>query len=223
MGVKGGPNIPNWESYNTIFDPSSNILYPGSGFTFTNPLNYTGWTNWTMGEASTNLLAGSGVSKYVQQTSKQQFSQRIVQVGTGNVDKFTFLFVYRAPKTGTDSTIIQWQSNGLSFQHLAAGDIRMIHQNVNFNFSGLGMTDNVWRHYAYTRSGTAATMYINGIGVTTFIGLSANSTSATDTKMFDFPGCDGAIGLCWFNLGQALSSLQISQHFNAMKGRFGIS
>ena len=39
MGVKGGPNIPYWQSFDTILDPSSPILYPGTGFTFTNPFN----------------------------------------------------------------------------------------------------------------------------------------------------------------------------------------
>ena len=38
MGVKGGPNIPNWESFDTMLDPSSIFSYPGTGFTLFNPL-----------------------------------------------------------------------------------------------------------------------------------------------------------------------------------------
>ena len=56
MGVKGGPNIPYWQSFDTILDPSSPILYPGTGFTLTNPFNYSGWSNWTMTD-NTNLVA----------------------------------------------------------------------------------------------------------------------------------------------------------------------
>jgi len=219
MGVKGGPNVPYWETFDTILDPSSNILYPGTGFTFTNPLAISGSSDWTMTD-NTNLIAGSGVSKYVKQTSKQQFSQRIVQTaGTGS-DKYTFFFTYKVAKTGTDSTIIQWNSNNLTYSHSAAGEMTMRHHNVDFTTSGLAMTDDVWRHYAFTRSGTAATMYVNGSLFTTFTGLSGNNSNAVDTKMFDYIGCDGAIGLCWFNFGEALSALQVKQHYDAMKGRF---
>ena len=76
MGVKGGPNIPNWETFNTMLDPSSFISYPGTGLTFTNPLSFPSWSNWTMTN-DTNLIAGSGISKYVKQTSVQQYSQKI--------------------------------------------------------------------------------------------------------------------------------------------------
>ncbi len=222
MGVKGGPNIPYWESFDTILDPSSQILYPGTGFTISNPLKYAGWSDWTMTD-NTNLIAGSGISKYVKQTSKQQFSQRIVQVGNESSSLFSTMFIYRHPQIADWSTIIQWQSNNLIFVVEANGVMTLKHNNVNFTASGFAITDNNWRHFAFTRSGTTATMYINGIGATTFTGLAAVDNSATDTKMFDYQGCDGALGLCWFSMGQALSSLQISQHFNAVKGRFGIT
>ena len=219
MGVKGGPNVPYWESFDTILDPSSDILYPGTGFTFNNPFKFRGYTDWTMTN-NTNLIAGSGVSKYVKQTSKQQFSQRIEQVGNETSDKYTLFFSYKVAQTGTDSTIMQIQSNVLTFGHNAAGQITMRHHNVDFTTSGLGMTDDVWRHYAFTRSGTAATMYVNGSVFTTFTGLSANGTGAGDSKVFDYIGCDGAIGFIWLNIGDALSALQVKQHYDAMKGRF---
>ena len=219
MGVKGGINIPFWERFNTILDPSSNILYSGSGFTFQNPLIYKGASDWTMTD-NTNLIAGSGVSKYVKQTSKQQFSQRIVQTASGSVTAYTLFFSYKVAKTGTDSTIMQIQSNNLTFSHSAAGEVTMRHHNVDFATTGLGMTDDVWRIYAYTRSGTAATMYVNGIGFTTFTGLSANSTTAGDTKVFDYIGCDGSIGFIHLDLGDALSAQNVKSHYDAMKGRF---
>ena len=222
MGVKGGPNIPNWDTFDTMLDPSSKFSYSGTGFTFTNPLNYPAWSNWTMGESTTNMVAGSGISQYVKQTSVQQFSQRIVQVGGESSDKYTFIFIYRQPQAADYRTIMQWQSNNLAFYVLANGEITMKHQNVDYTTSGLAMTDNAWRHYAYSRSGTAATMYVNGSLFTTFTGISANSTSATDTKIFDFPGSDGALGLLWFKMGEADSAMTVKRHYEAVKGRFGI-
>lgn len=222
MGTVTGPGVSWWDSFDTFLDPSSNLLYSGSGFTFSNPGKYKGWSDWTMGGASTNMLAGSGISKYVKQTSKQQFSQRIEQVGSEGSDKFTFIFFYKVAQTGTDSTIIQWQSNQLSFSHSAAGNITMRLQNVDFTTSGLAMTDDRWKHYVFTRSGTAATMYVNSSLFTTFTGLSSQGVSASDTKMFDFPGCDGSIGQVWFNMGEAITATQVTEHYRAFRGRFGL-
>jgi len=221
MGTITGPGVSWWESFNTFLDPSSNLLYSGSGFTFSNPRSFTGWSDWSMTD-NTNLIAGSGISKYVKQTSKNQFQQKIVQTTNVGSDKFTFIFLYKVAKTGTDSTIIQWNSNNLTYLHSAAGEMTMRHHGVDFTTSGLAMTDDVWRHYVYTRSGTAATMYVNGIGFTTFTGLSTNLSNAVDTKMFDYIGCDGAIGQAWFNLGLAITSTQVLQHYRAFRHRFGI-
>ena len=38
MGVKGGPNIPDWDFFDRILDSSSIFSYPGIGIRFTNPL-----------------------------------------------------------------------------------------------------------------------------------------------------------------------------------------
>lgn len=222
MGTITGPGVFWWDEFDTIIDPSSLASYPGSGFILNNPLKFKGFSDWTMGEGTTNLVAGSGISKYVKQTSVQQFSQRITQVGSESSDKFTFIFIYRQPQAADYRTIIQWQSNNLAYYVLANGEITMKHQNVDFTTSGLAMTDNAWRHYVYTRSGTAATMYVNGSLFTTFTGLSASSSSATDTKVFDFPGCDGALGQLWFNVGQTITATQVSQHYRAFRRRFGI-
>jgi hypothetical protein len=224
MGVKGGPNIPNWETFDTMLDPSSIVSYSGTGFTFTNPFKLTGgFSDWTMGEATTNMIAGSGISKYVKQTSVQQFTQKIVQVGNQSSNLFTFIFIYRQPKAADYRTIIQWQSNDLAFFVEANGNMTMKSSNTNYTTSGLAMTDDSWRHYTFTRSGTAATMYINGSLFTTFTGLSASNNSAGDTKMFDFPGCDGAVGLLWFKFGEADSATVVKRHYEALKGRFGIT
>ena len=223
MGTVTGPGVSWWDSFDTILDPSSSLFFSGSGFTLTNPLRFIGgFSDWTMTN-NTNLVAGSGISKYVKQTSKQQFSQRIEQTGNEGSDKYTFIFFYKVAQTGTDSTIIQWNSNNLTYSHNAAGNMTMRHLNVDFATSGLAMTDDRWRHYTFTRSGTAATMYVNGSLFTTFTGLSAGGNNAVDTKMFDFPGCDGSIGQIWFNMGQAITAAQVLQHYRNFRGRFGLT
>ena len=221
MGTITGPGVTWWDTFNTLLDPSSLFSYSGSGFTFNNPLRYKGWSDWTMTN-DTNLVAGSGISKYVKQTSVQQYTQKIVQVGSTSNNKFTCIFIYRQPQAADYRTIVQWQSNDLGFYVEANGNITMKSSNTNYTTSGLAMTDDRWRHYVFTRSGTAATMYVNGSLFTTFTGLSANNNSAGDTKVFDFPGCDGAIGQLWFSMGEAITATQVSQHYRAFRGRFGI-
>ena len=221
MGTITGPGVTWWDTFNTLLDPSSLFSYSGSGFTFNNPLRYKGWSDWTMTN-DTNLVAGSGISKYVKQISVQQYTQKIVQVGSTASNKFTCIFIYRQPQAADYRTIVQWQSNDLGFYVEANGNITMKSSNTNYTTSGLAMTDNSWRHYVFTRSGTAATMYVNGSLFTTFTGLSANNNSAGDTKVFDFPGCDGAIGQLWFSMGEAITAAQVSQHYRAFRGRFGI-
>ena len=221
MGTITGPGVTWWDTFNTLLDPSSLFSYSGSGFTFNNPLRYKGWSDWTMTN-DTNLVAGSGISKYVKQTSVQQYTQKIVQVGSTASNKFTCIFIYRQPQAADYRTIVQWQSNDIGFYVEANGNITMKSSNTNYTTSGLAMTDDRWRHYVFTRSGTAATMYVNGSLFTTFTGLSANNNSAGDTKVFDFPGCDGAIGQLWFSMGEAITATQVSQHYRAFRGRFGI-
>jgi hypothetical protein len=177
MGTITGPGVTWWDTFNTLLDPSSLFSYSGSGFTFNNPLRYKGWTDWTMTD-NTNLVAGSGISKYVKQTSVQQYSQKIVQVGSTSNNKFTCIFIYRQPQAADYRTIVQWQSNDLGFYVEANGNITMKSSNTNYTTSGLAMTDNSWRHYVFTRSGTAATMYVNGSLFTTFTGLSDQDLSA---------------------------------------------
>jgi hypothetical protein len=221
MGTVTGPGVSWWDTFDTLLDPSSVISYTGSGFTFSNPLRYSGFSDWTMTD-NTNLIAGSGISQYVKQTSVQQYTQKIVQTGNQSSNTWTCIFIYRQPQAADYRTIIQWQSNDFGFYVEANGNITMKSSNTNYTTSGLAMTDNSWRHYVFTRSGTAATMYVNGNLFTTFTGLSANQNSAGDTKMFDFPGCDGAIGQLWFNMGQTISAVQVKQHFYAFRNRFGI-
>ena len=221
MGTITGPGVTWWDTFNTLFDPSSLFSYSGSGFTFTNPLRYKGWTDWTMTD-NTNLVAGSGISKYVKQTSRSQFQQKIVQVANTGSDKYTFIMIYRQPSAALYSNIVQWNSNNLIYAGLTNGEIEMKHHGTSFTTSGLAMTDDRWRHYVFTRSGTAATMYVNGSLFTTFTGLSGNQTNALDTKVFDYEGSDGAIGQLWFNMGEAITAAQVSQHYRAFRGRFGI-
>lgn len=224
MGVKGGPNIPNWDTFDTMLDPSSIVSYSGTGFTLTNPLRQNaGASDWTMTN-DTNLVAGTGISKYVQQIGRQQFSQRITQTMSKQSTIYSFYMVYRVSYTADYSVAIQWNSfQGTSIGNNNNGTLYFSYNGTSYNASGMAITDGAWRHIAYILSGTACTVYINGDFAQTLSGWSTVTTGASDTKMFDYPGSSGAIGLLWFKLGQADSATLVKRHYEAVKGRFGIT
>ena len=223
MGTVSGPNLPNWQTFDTMLDPSSIISYPGTGFTFINPLfQNAGASDWTMTN-NTNLIAGTGISKYVQQIGRQQFSQRITQTMSKQSTVYSFYMIYKVSYNLDYSVAIQWNSfQGTNIGNNANGTMYFQYNGTTYNSSGIAVTDGVWRHYAFILSGTACTMYINGESSFTFSGWSTVTTAANDTKMFDFPGSSGSIGMLWFKLGQADSALQVKQHYRAFRGRFGI-
>lgn len=223
MGTVSGPNLPNWQTFDTMLDPSSIISYPGTGFTLTNPLRQNaGASDWTMTN-NTNLIAGTGISKYVQQLSRQAFSQRITQSMSKQSTIYSFYMIYKVSYNLDYSVAIQWNSfQGTNIGNNANGTMYFQYNGTTYNSSGIAVTDGVWRHYAFILSGTACTMYINGESSFTFSGWSTVTTAANDTKMFDFPGSSGSIGMLWFKLGQADSPLQVKQHYRAFRGRFGI-
>ena len=223
MGTVSGPNLPNWQTFDTMLDPSSIISYPGTGFTFINPLfQNAGASDWTMTN-NTNLIAGTGISKYVQQIGRQQFSQRITQTMSKQSTVYSFYMIYKVSYNLDYSVAIQWNSfQGTNIGNNANGTMYFQYNGTTYNSSGIAVTDGVWRHYAFILSGTACTMYINGESSFTFSGWSTVTTAANDTKMFDFPGSSGSIGMLWFKLGQADSPLQVKQHYRAFRGRFGI-
>jgi hypothetical protein len=44
MGTQTGPGVFWWDTFDTLFDPSSLISYPGSGLILYNPLKYSGFS-----------------------------------------------------------------------------------------------------------------------------------------------------------------------------------
>ena len=225
MGTVSGSNLPNWQTFDTMLDPSSVISYPGTGFVLFNPLKQNaGASDWTMDNGLNNLVAGTGISKYVQQLSRQAFSQRITQSMSKQSTIYSFYMIYRVSYTADSSTAIQWNSfQGTKIGNNGNGTLYFEYNGTQYNASGMAITDGAWRHIAYILSGTACTVYINGEFTQTLSGWSTVTTYANDTKMFDYPGGSGAIGLLWFKLGQADSALEVKQHYRAYRRRFGIS
>jgi len=224
MGTVSGPGVSWWDSFYTLLDPSSNLLYPGTGFTFSNPLIFKRYSDWTMTD-NTNLITGTGISKYVKQTSKSQFTQKITQTdsyATPTTTSWSMIMIIQVPSNATDGTLIQVQSNSLSFGYTAQGELQYNNAGTVYTTSGLGLTDNRWRHIVVTRSGTAVSYYINGNYNQNALLAANNNFGAADTKIFDYPGSDVAVGLFWLGPTVVISPAQVLQHYRAFRGRFGL-
>ena len=88
-------------------------------------------------------------------------------------------------------------------------------------------TINTWTNFTVTRIGTSATMYYNSVSV------ASSTTSQNFTQNTTYIGSDGlAVGGAAYFVGRIANTLfykgvgltqsQVTQNYNALKGRFGL-
>lgn len=88
---------------------------------------------------------------------------------------------------------------------------------------------NTWYHVVWRRSGTTNTVYVNNVSQgdqtdSTDIALVSNATNTAigrETYAGGYFGLEGHIGVAKI-YNRALSNLELSQNFNAIRGRFGL-
>ena len=93
--------------------------------------------------------------------------------------------------------------------------------------SSTAYTEGTWHHYVVTRNGTALTVYLDNSSVATatvsqdFTNTSYVPTIGgyTHTNSNNF---DGKIAQVRVYKGKGLTSSEVTQNYNAMKGRFGL-
>ena len=110
--------------------------------------------------------------------------------------------------------------------------IRYNNQNVRWNYSGSSdiisnstVSAGEWTHIVATRSGTALTLYINAVSKGTgssSANLSDNGTLRIGTSRDQSGYFNGKISNVKLYKGKALTAAEVTQNFNALKGRYGI-
>lgn len=211
-----------------------------------NPRSYTG-TGTTVLDISGNRLQGTltngptyvgGPGGYFQFDGLNDYinigSTTIANVFTGN---FTIsAWVYRLADagpafgniigdyyTGSVATTSEWQimmSNSGAFNLYRVGSDYVIPNTANYGA-------NQWHNVVVTRIGSAITMYVNNVSVAT---ATNSNTFGTATGILNI-GIDGnnsseplngRISNVMIYKGLGLSTAQVSQNFNALRGRYGI-
>lgn len=197
------------------YDMANTRCYSGSGSTVVNLAN-PGTYNATLVNSPTlsngqMTFNGTNQSMYFQVPSSQAR---------------TVCIMYKLPNTGAGWGPL-WRSDDWRERIFPTG-ITLIDYGGTYYTASLSTTDNVWQHVVYSYEGTRIRSYKNGVmqqeittvntpwntgNFTYYTGRQAGGS--TDTYV-----AETLIYLSFYN--RSLSDFEVSQHFNALRGRVGI-
>jgi hypothetical protein len=137
--------------------------------------------------------------------------------GSSSVSFITYL----GNQSGTGMGLIL--GGGVIGGQIPFGRVGLIYGGITYTATNttITMTSNVWANYVITRDTTTTTLYHNGVfnGSTT---LTPNGNASTLNYILGGgPGAGGNYGSFIF-YNRALSSQEILQNYNALKGRYGL-
>jgi hypothetical protein len=223
MGVYAGPEIVG-DGLVLALDAGNTQSYPGSGTTWRDLSGRGNTGTLTNGPTYSSANGGSivfdGTNSYVEVASSTSF-----QYGSGN---FTIeLWAYFNTVSGTQLLIDPRNGNVnaiTSTIYLSGGIIRYYVGGVD-RIVGTSLSPNVWYHIYASREGTATKLFVNLTQVGSTYTDSNNyitcpiriGRSTTTTSTFN-----GRMSSLRIYKGKALTAAEVSQNFNALRGRFGI-
>ena len=193
-------------------DAANKKSYPGTG-TAWNDLSGNG-NNFTVFGGAPWTNANKGVFRFV---SSDYASSAYQQPAQNTTTSFTWgVWIY--PTASGTPTILGCRNNTLNFTKLTTNTFEYYPTNV-----GGAMALNTWQYITIVKNNTDISYYTSGV-------LSATGTSsATKTALPFFIGGDPLApeySLCFISSVQvyhrALNIAEITQNFNAHRGRFGI-
>lgn len=226
---------PSTISQNLVLclDAANTKSYPGSGTAWSDISGYSNNGTLTNGPTFSSTNGGNivfdGTNDYLVANNSTTFNNNI-----GTVEFMIFINSF---------TNADWIVYGIGSGAYAQWYIRYFGGSLDFAFGGIGKTlsysftggtlttnfpTSTWRHVVavYDCSAGTGTIYINGTSVTAM-------TSATNTNASWTPANLYLGGYSWdgysntkfafariYNVG--LTAAQVSQNFNATRGRFGV-
>ena len=212
-------------------DASNATSYPGTGVTWTdisgNGKSVTLTNGPTYSSANGGYIAFDGSNDYAITTTS-------LYNPTTYPNESVFVWWYptaagniiselgqATPNTGWHDSNIEISSGGLiSFS--------IWHGSLTNRVTSSAQSFNTWYNLGFVYSGTTLTAYINGesIGTTTFTrqtnsvlfyAIAAQDSTSMGTNAY-------AAGRCgaFYNYNRALTATEVTQNFNALRGRFGL-
>lgn len=228
-------------------DAGESISYPGAGSTWTdlssNNYNASLANNFTY---SAGLRYGQGAIQFDQLDDYATFSPSAYPSGTGDfaidtwlylISNLTYLgsfsaytgYICTGNAAGTIALFIQSSGSGtavpsrLGFERMGGG--------VGASFSSLTIPTLAWNNICLTRVSGTTNYYLNGSLVGTSavlsgVSITAAPSSALIAQNTVFAGYYGSIParVSTFRtyIGRGLSQSEVSQNYNALRGRFGV-
>jgi Concanavalin A-like lectin/glucanases superfamily len=235
-----GVTLNGINAYDASFNGNSALLYVDAGNTNSYPGSGTTWTGLS-NNASNATLVGSPPFTSAGTSSYFTFNGSGSQYASTTASKFnvtytgkTVMFVARVTNAtfnvgtfrgifGTNSgtrnfnTYLYMPSAGVLQYHYSAGGLGGFSNNLSLAY-------NQWFFGAVTQTtGGLVTYYFNGVAVGTNTGVTFAQYASNGGEFIAL--CDnywyGDIGMCAV-YGQALTSDQIVQNYNSIKGRYGL-
>lgn len=242
MGVQYNPSIVT-SGLVLALDSANTKSYPGSGTTWTDLS--TSATNAVLTNGPTYSTSNNGFITF----DGLNDHGLITNPATLRNQDFTIsLWVYPQTQNQALATIIDFEHSNGNGTVLQGWVIQSEDSTTNRyyyityytgssfqpvgNFGagkGLQITTGVWQNLTYTKSGTSVTGYLNGIQIYTATAASATVSYLTPKNAAIAGTVVSALGryfkgnISSFQIyNRGLSSLEITQNFNALRGRYGI-
>jgi hypothetical protein len=231
MGINYNPRIVT-DGLVLALDAGNTKSYPGSGTTWTDLSGGGNTGTLTNGPTYSSANGGSivfdGVNDYATCSNILNFT----------TESFTFNIFFYLTSTTTNSVgqgpILFYKgafnSNGYYIQLTQNNPSQAAfitnQSGVNqITISSLSIVVGAWNNISVTRSGSSVRIYINGVDATSSAATHINPASSTDNFQLAAysTGIFANTRIASFQAyNRALTATEISQNFNALRGRYGI-
>ena len=231
MAVGYNPKIVT-DNLVLALDAANTKSYGGSGTTWTDLSGKGNNGTLTNGPTFDNGNGGSivldGTNDYVQSGTSSDLI-----IGTKD---YTMSLWFKYDSAKSEMVLMDNRTadnNGTTFTLIQVGDFMRVNvweDNISdFSFeSSTNLSANTWYNITYTRISNSASMYINGVQdgsswTQTYNYSGGNKlTLGWNYSVQTGKSLDGMIPYVLFYVNKGLTSTEVQQNFNALRGRYGI-
>jgi len=217
-------------------DAGNAASYPGSGTTWTD-LSGNGNTGTLVngvGYSASNggALTFDGTNDYVLANNTSLNSK----FSSTSVSHFSWVYLTGAgvlvSELGQTTPNSGWHDSNIEINSSGAFSFSTWHDSLTNKVVSSNQSFNIWYYVGFTYGGTTLTAYINGssIGTTTFSRQAPyNNGNQTHYALFSTDATNmgtggNGVGRCaaFSVYNRALTAAEVSQNFQALRGRFGV-
>lgn len=226
MGCSAGPKntlIVNKAKF--FFDAS--IPWAAIGATdFLNPFYSQGnYSHFFLDSDTTFVsIAGTGVSKYLDLKSLQQFRVGLTGSGTFNqVNSYSWIAVIANGSNTQSNTFFRIDDGTGNFSVTSDGNFAHQHSGTTHTSTGLTLLNGQWYHLALARNGTSCNLYVNNVLSFTYTLVNNFGTADANFKLGLYPGSLVDVAYIAWMPAYVMSADDIQYNYRILKNRFNLS